>query len=359
MLDKSRFLYVEWFITFVCNFDCAYCFYGPENLRKNAYMFRRHGPRVARTPIQDKAFGLARRLGIFDYADSFRNYPMEKWKAFFTYLSTFKRDIHLSFTGGEPLTVEKQAVEIINHLHDNFDRVLIRIDTNGSIVPKFAGLTREAKITFNVSYHPSQISRDKLLANLEKIRMKGAVRMINRVFQMEELRGALDEVKYFADRGYFLNFSLEDFDTSDFTEQDWALAHTLRAPQDDISVFDKTVGKSCAYPTFGFILTPNGYAYLSPCELKSVNVVANPVNVHRMLKKEPITYPSKCVCFHQRAWTDGGYDDMDIMGQYVARNVAWRGSQLAPKPFGSGATPAPMRDMAAESAAALSLTPKG
>ncbi|MGO9787220.1 MAG: hypothetical protein ACLPL5_10485, partial [Stellaceae bacterium] len=92
----------------------------------------------------------------------------------------------------------------------------------------------------------------------------------------------------------------------------------------------------------------------------SISVVDKPARVHRILKKEPITCPSKCVCFHQRAWTDGGYDDMDIMGQYVARNVAWRGSQLAPKPFDSGITPVPHRDVSAESGSnsAMSLMPK-
>ena len=114
MLNRDNFLYVEWLITYGCNFRCSYCFFGPDNLRKNAYMFRRHGPRLAHTPLEDRLFKLARNVGLFDYADALRNYPVEEWKRLFSYMATFKRDIYLSLTGGEPLILEKPIVDIVN-----------------------------------------------------------------------------------------------------------------------------------------------------------------------------------------------------------------------------------------------------
>jgi organic radical activating enzyme len=329
MQVKDNFLYVEWLITYGCNFRCSYCFFGPENLRKNAYMFRRHGPRLAHNAFEDKVFKIARRLGIFDYADALRNHPIEEWKRLFSHLSTYKKDIYLSLTGGEPLILEKPIVEIVNHLHEKFDHVLVRIDTNGSLVPKFEGLNPDAKITFNVSFHPSQIKRDRLLNNLNGLRKKGTVHMVNRVFSKNELADALDEVRFFDEQGYFLNFSPESFNISDYTEDELAMMSKLRTPLDiDFPILEKTVGRTCAYPTFGFQLLPNGYAWIPPCDDKSVNILAKPERIKQLLKSEDMACPSKCVCFHQYPWTSKGYDNMDIMGQYVARNVAWRKQQL-------------------------------
>jgi MoaA/NifB/PqqE/SkfB family radical SAM enzyme len=330
MLDKSRFLYVEWLITYGCNFRCPYCFFGPDNLRKNAYMWRRRGPRLAHNPTEDKLFRLARKVGVFDYADAIRNYPVEKWQALFSYLATFKRDLYLSFTGGEPLILEKPIVEVLNHVAREFDKVLIRFDTNGSLVPKFEGLDPRVSVTFNVSYHPSQISRDKLMTNLDRIRDKGKVHMVNRVFGKHELAGAFDEIRFFADRGYFLNFSPESFDVSQYDEADLKLMRRLRTDLDvDYPILEQTTGKSCGYPTFGFQLLPNGYAWVPPCDTKSADVINKPSRIHRLLKKDAIACPGKCVCFHQYPWTSKGYDAMDIMGQYVARNAAHRARQLA------------------------------
>lgn len=275
-------------------------------------------------------FKLARRAGLFNYADAIRNHPVQEWLPLFTYLATIKKNIYLSFTGGEPLILEKPIVQVLNHLGRHFEKVLIRFDTNGSLVPKFEGLDPSTAITFNVSYHPSHIGRDKLLANLDRIRAKGKVHMVNRVFARKDLPDALDEVRFFADRGYFLNFSPESFDISDYTSDDMALMRSLRTPLDvDYPLLEQTTGRQCSYPTFGFQLLPNGYAWVPPCDTKSANVLKNPRQIHRLLKSDTIACPGKCVCFHQYPWTSEGYQDMDIMGQYVVRNAQWRERHLA------------------------------
>jgi len=331
MIDKARFLYVEWLITFGCNFRCNYCFFGKENLIKNAYMFRQRGPRVPHAPLEKKLFRLARDMKLFDYADSLRNYPIEKWQALFAYLATFKRDLYLSFTGGEPMILEKPIVEILNAVYARFDKVVIRFDTNGSIVPKFEGLTPRADITFNVSYHPTEISRDKLVANLKRLSDKGRVLMVNRVFNHRELPQALDEIRYFADLGYFMNFSPESFDISEYSEAELETVAKLRAPSDvELPLFEQTTGRRCDFPTFGFQLLPNGYAWIPPCDRKTADIINKPSRIHKLLKPAAIACPGKCVCLHQYPWVNKGYDDMDILGAYVARNVAWRKKQLVP-----------------------------
>jgi organic radical activating enzyme len=303
-------------------------------------MFRQRGPRLAHNNVEQRLFRLARQLGVFDFADALRNYPVHRWQDLFTYLATIKSEIYLSLTGGEPLILEEPIVEIVNHLHQKFDRVLVRFDTNGSIVPTFAGLDPRAEISFNVSYHPSQIKRDKLLSNLDLLRKKGRVLMVNRVFGKRDLSAVLDEVTYFADRGYFLNFAPQDFDIAEYDEADLTLIEKLRSPIDfEYPLLEKTVGRQCSFPTFGFQLLPNGYAWIPPCDSKTADVINNPKRIHRLLKPEAIACPGKCVCFHQYPWSVDGYADADIMSEYVARNRKWRDQNLPSGTIASNPAP--------------------
>src|SRR5262249_29502599 len=103
----------------------------------------------------------------------------------------------------------------------------------------------------------------------------------------------------------------------------------LRTPLDvDYPLHEATTGRRCDFPTFGFQLLPNGYAWVPPCDRKTADVINKPERIHKILKPEPIACPGKCVCLHQYPWTNGGYADMDILGQYAARNQAWRDQQL-------------------------------
>lgn len=326
MLELDKFIYLEWIISYACNFQCSYCFFGPENLKKSSYLFHQHGPRRPDNVLERWAMPIARKVGVLDYADSFKNYPLEKWLDFFTGLAAIRQHLYLSLTGGEPLVLQKEIVPIIAHLNQHFERVKVRIDTNGSIVPTFAGVD-PGQIEFNVSYHPTQIALDKLLANLEQLGKVGKVCMVNRVFSKSDMATALQEADIFASYGYFMNASLENFTVADFDEVAMQALRSLRTPLDvDYPVFDKNIGRSCAYPTFGMQMMPNGYAWVPPCDQKQVlDVVNDPNRVNRLLAKKPIACPAKCVCFHQFAWAgQEGYQSMDIVDEYVQRNVAWR-----------------------------------
>lgn len=143
-------------------------------------MFRQRGPRLPKSPLEEKLFPLARKLGIFKYADSLRNYPLARWLGFFDYVSESRRDLYLSLTGGEPFLLRREIGTLIRHLSEKFEMLKVRVDTNGSIVPRF-GAKFKSYLSFNVSYHPTQVNRDELVKNLDALSACGEVLMVNRV----------------------------------------------------------------------------------------------------------------------------------------------------------------------------------
>lgn len=331
MLRKDKFLYVEWIITFGCNYTCNYCFYGYENLRKHAYMFRQRGPRLPKSPLEEKLFPLARKLGIFKYADSIRNYPLARWLGFFDYVSEYRRDLYLSLTGGEPFLLRREIGMLLRHLSEKFETLKVRVDTNGSIIPSF-GAEFKSYLSFNVSYHPTQVSRDELLKNLDALSASGEVLMVNRVVGPTEMVGILDEIEYFRRRGYYLNVNPTDFNLAEYSPEARKVLSAVRSEIDvSLPMLGQTAGRSCEYPSLGMQLLPSGYAWVPPCDgKKAVEVIRNPSNFHKLLKTEPFICPGKCVCFHQYPWVAGGYSDVDIMKQFVERNKQWRETHLQP-----------------------------
>ena len=79
------------------------------------------------------------------------------------------------------------------------------------------------------------------------------------------------------------------FDISEYSPEELSLMREMRAPVDiELPLFEKTTGRSCAYPTFGFQLLPNGYAWIPPCDSKTANILERPSRIHRLLKPAPI-----------------------------------------------------------------------
>lgn len=324
MIDKKNFLYMEWIITFGCNYSCNYCFFR-DNLQKYAFMYKNRGPKLPKNKVEKIIFSAAKMLGIFQYADSFKNYEMSKWLTMFTELSKQKQQIYLSFTGGEPLIDYKKIEEVIKHLENCFEEVMIRIDTNGSKIPDFDESIKKY-ITYNVSYHPSQTAKNTLIENLKKLDTQGKVLMVNRVISQDELSTIDTEVDEFKKHGYFLNINPANFEISKYTENDMTILTRYKAAMDfNYPLYSSTIGKSCDYPQFGLQLLPNGYAWIPPCDDKTViDLINKPFSLNELLKQKPLSCPTKCVCFHQYPWVEDGYQDIDIMKNYVDRNIEHR-----------------------------------
>lgn len=325
MLDTQNFLYVEWILSFHCNYNCTYCFWH-DRLVQDAYMYRSRGPRLPRNKFEEIGFAWARKLGLLDYADAFRNAPLEQWLAVFDQLAKDKRVLYLSLTGGEPLLHHKKLNTLIEHLLDIFEQVQIRVDTNGSVIPKFSERVRQ-HVTYNVSYHPSYTTLDKLLEQARKLNDQGRVHMLNRIVQTsDDMRMIADDVETAHEAGFYLNVSPANFDVSSFQPEQLAILQRYVRPKTfDLAIHGGTAGKNCGYATFGFQLLPNGWAWIPPCDNDQVvNVLRQPSAYRQLLKPAAIACPGQCVCFHQYPWVVDGYRDLDIMGAYVADSSRFR-----------------------------------
>src|SRR5260370_28319332 len=107
----NNFRYVEFLISFGCNYNCSYCFW-VDRLKKENYMFREKGPLKPRNTFRKLTYETLRRIGVMQYADALLNYPLADWKDLLR--GIFKgRNAYLSFTGGEPLLLLKAIFEII------------------------------------------------------------------------------------------------------------------------------------------------------------------------------------------------------------------------------------------------------
>lgn len=331
-INLDDFYYVEWYVTYACNYKCSYCFYGAENLLKRSYMYKTRGPKLVNKGLQRKVYEIARRLGFLKFADSRKNYPVERWKRIFDAMAKRRESLCISFTGGEPLAEEKFIVEMLNYLFTIFKQLVVRIDTNGSIVPKLDGLNSEICITFNVSYHPTQTTRERMLDQLEKLSRKGVVAMVNRVASQVEILDIEKEVNWFKERGYFLNVSPENSSIENYTQAELNILKNLRSPLDiEYPLNKKNIGRPCQYPSFGLILLPTGYAWTTPCSTKSVNLIANPNNIDKLLSDSKIICPAACSCFHQYTWAGPGFDAINFLEAYAARNISWRASRSSKK----------------------------
>jgi organic radical activating enzyme len=329
MIYKKNFLYIEWVVTYQCNYSCNYCFF-KDNLAKNAFMYKNRGPRLPKNYIEKFLFSLARKIGIFSFADSFKNYNVEDWLKIFKSARKTRDILYLSFTGGEPLLVHKKLNLIILELKNIFKDLYIRIDTNGSIIPNFDDSIKRY-ISYNVSYHPSQVNRDSLLFNLKQLDKQGKVLMVNRVIFESELSNIIDEINFFEKEGYFLNVNPANFNIKHYSKESKNILKLIKSKLDfENSLEKKNIGKLCSYPMFGFQLLPSGYAWIPPCDNKKViNLIKNPYRIEELLKKDKIICPSECVCFHQYPFsTKEEYKNYNIMKEYVDRNIKHRKGHL-------------------------------
>lgn len=289
-------------------------------------MFKNRGPRLPHNKFETYAFNFFNKIGLFHKADSFENYKIENWIELFKELSKYRNNLYLSFTGGEPLIYWKKIDLIITEIKKYFSKFKIRIDTNGSIVPNFSKENIEY-ISYNVSFHPTQIRKDVLFKNLEALNNKGQVYMVNRVInENDSIEEIKNEINEFKEKGFYLNINPADFNVSTYKKEKIEFLKSIK-PEIDYKypIENKTIGKKCIYPIFGIQLLPNGYGWIPPCDSKQVyNLIKNPNNIVKLLKDKPIICPSKCVCFHQYPWVEKGYQDIDIMKEYVKRNIKKR-----------------------------------
>jgi organic radical activating enzyme len=326
----SHFVYVEFLISYGCNYNCSYCFW-VNRLKKDYYMLREKGPLAPRNPLRKVLFPLLQKIGVMDYADAMLNYDLEEWKDLFRVL--FKgKNAYVSFTGGEPFLLWKQIFELVKVLEKEAATWMVRVDTNGTVVPPIPEEWK-SHLSFNVSCHREQMRDfDKFMENLGKITAGAQSVMVNRVVHTEEEMGGIyDEVRMFRDRGYFLNVAPDHFQLSQWSPESQQKLRALIHPVDfKLKMEKKTLGKKCIYPAFGFQLLPNGFAWVPPCHDRVINLMKTQ-DPSPLLSPGGMTCPSDdCVCLHQYSFivdenvVARNKGSMDILGSYVAAQTGHR-----------------------------------
>lgn len=300
----ADFRYVEFLVSFHCNYNCSYCFW-VDRLKRDSYMFREKGPFVPRTSLRRAVYPLLRRLGLLDYADAFLNYPLQDWKSLLQDLFRGK-SAYLAMTGGEPLLLWKQIETLIAGVDEVAREWTIRFDTNGTVVPAFPSAWK-SRMEFNVSCHRDEMKDfDAFLRNLDRLASGARSVMVNRVVcTEEELRGIESEIAFFKARGFMMNAAPDHFDLERWSEEGRRILERVIHPTDfGMKLLRQNRGRSCFYPAFGLQLMPNGYAWIPPCDTKVVNLMKTR-DASALLSRGAITCPAgQCVCLHQYSFID-------------------------------------------------------
>ena len=159
--------------------------------------------------------------------------------------------------------------------------------------------------------------------------------MVNRVVHTEdEMDGILEEVRFFKERGYYLNVAPDHFNLSQWSPASQQKLRELIHPTDfKLKMEKQTKGKKCIYPSFGFQLLPNGYAWMPPCDDQVINLMKTR-DPGPLLFKGGMTCPSdNCVCLHQYSFIANdnvmarNTASMDILNNYVTAQSEHRAAR--------------------------------
>jgi len=148
----------------------------------------------------------------------------------------------------------------------------MRVDTNGSWSPdRYEGVPPEVRrnVQLNVSFHPTQITRDQFKRRLGRILDAGwQVGMINYVMeahQAAEYEAVRDDLQ--GQFGVYVNPNPDAFDTSLASPMPGAhrdarrrLALLLPPADAERKTWAPTTGKSCFFPSIAYFISPNGAA---------------------------------------------------------------------------------------------------
>jgi organic radical activating enzyme len=328
----GNFRYVMYLVTYQCNYRCHYCYWS-GNLSRKAYLFKTGPPRLPKNIIQRLYFPLLQKAGVFQKAHAFDNYPLKDWLDLFEKIFEGKK-AYLHLSGGEPMLYFRDITQIMERTAKVAEDCWFRFDTNGSITPDFPEKLKP-RIGYNVSYHKDTIpDLDRFIASLKALSKQGNVIMVNRVVASEdELTVAVDEMRKLAKLGYFMNITPAFRDVSKWKKENVKLFKKTIHPADfELQYMGKTKGEPCIYPTFGFMLTPNGHGYVQPCNVnRAVNLMGSKDKwtPEDILYKHSIACPVPyCNCIGQYSFTrplqERNTKSYDILKNFADSQMEYR-----------------------------------
>jgi hypothetical protein len=288
-------------VTSWCNYRCAYCV----------------------TPVH---LHRAESVHAFDF------HPVERWSAAF---AAVPHDFAILCRGGEPFLD-----------HEGFGRFLaevgalprlryLRIDTNGSWSPdryERVPLEVRGRVQLNVSFHPTQITREQFKKRLARILDAGwHVGMINYVMesaQAGDYEAVRDELQ--GQLGIYVNPNPDAFDTSLVMPLTVAQRATRRRlasllPPTDVARKSgaPTTGKSCFFPSIAYFISPNGLAERA-CGVRAggerhIDFIRESAQVLPL--SAPVRCPmAACLCLDRYAFLEelpGRGRSLNLLDEYV------------------------------------------
>ncbi len=275
---------LRWQLTHWCNFDCAYCcsritvrldkdkvasVLGLERVRP----FDLSAPLPEALP-KDEVRGHA-----------FSNYTVEQWCAAL-HQRLGERRLAFILNGGEPFWDLPNMCRFLWEITgwDHVDNV--RVDTNASWTPPedFSG-ARLGKVNLNAAWHPSQISLERFVANLERYRDHGLrLTMVNFVMQADQIETYERLADAVAPLGVPVNPSIY-IPTLDEREAYRRSQAEMAAYRTYLTEFDITYrsgagnpkGKPCRYPTVAYMMDVAGELAVACYGVRRGHLFAGPI----------------------------------------------------------------------------------
>lgn len=257
--SKNRNLMIRWFVTTLCNYNCAYCLQNHSRYPKAVNL------ELHQTILK---YWFSKTINIFqkphNFPHAFDNYSYKKWLKGFERLDKNKK-VALIITGGEPFLDKKNFKPLLAQLvsMNNFDN--IRIDTNGSWPFRHYEGLDFSKIYLNVSFHPTQVSFEKFFTKIKEFKKNGVnVTMVNYVMAPAQLETYSFFREKFEQIGVKVNPNVFFGPNHVRTEKEMSL-YKRYLNLFDIkykSELEKPHGKKCRYPMIGYEMTANGIIHI-------------------------------------------------------------------------------------------------
>jgi len=250
--QEAPAIYIRWYISRWCNYDCSYCpqthhpqdapYYIAKDLVRRPYLLPRHF------------------FGSHTRSHAFSNFPVEQWLESFAALSD--KRVSLTMTGGEPFLDRGSFDGFLAGLTQMPHIRAVRIDTNGTWNPaRLSGVDWE-KVLLNISFHPEQTNLEKFKKSMARLVDAGVhIGMVNFVMapsqldDFNEIRDAMGELGIFVNANVFV-------EVRGMRQEERAFAlYEQLVPDLDVQLKTKalnTKGKPCRFPTQAYQLDPTG-----------------------------------------------------------------------------------------------------
>jgi organic radical activating enzyme len=279
--DKSR-IFLKWFNTEWCNYNCTYCF---QNHSRN----RRNGSRSAH---------------------SFDNYSPVRWVDAID--RAFKmKEMAISITGGEPMLDMENMSRFLKMMLNKTHVDNIRITSNMSWNPSsLKDLPNKEKLIFYLTFHPSQVRFDDFINKAKLLKELGfSIGLVNYVMTtqqslyFEELKNKFKEANLPL-HPVPLWYSKADNQLKEI------LIQLLESADVNALMGNVTKGKICYFPSIGYEMDQNGNINVGCFPWVYGNIFKNEIP---NLPEGPVKCPRyQCRCFDKYSFIKGFNRNIDL-----------------------------------------------